>query len=310
MSNSFHFGNDQTQKQNPNSQEYQQNQQFQEDPYVQQQRLQQQFASEQARQGYNMQFQNQQFQNPQAQAINYDPELAGSVMQDIMKKVFIYMFSGLIITGIIAVAGMLIPSIYYIVYTNPMILMVAALAQLGVVFAFTFAARKAKAGTAKVLFYVYSVLSGITLAVYLSYFTMQSVALAFVISALTFGGMAVWGYKTKRDLSAIGQAGRMLLIGAIIATVVNVVLYFVAPGIASALDMILNYVVVAIFVGLTAYDMQKIRMMAENSGVYNAGSGPEAVAVRDTVAINGALNLYLDFINIFIRLLSIFGRRR
>lgn len=245
-----------------------------------------------------------------AQVINQDPQVATSVMQSIMKKVFLYMFSGLIISGIIATAGMLVPNFYSLLYSNMWLLPVSAFAQLGVVFGFTFAARKAKAGTARVLFYVYSVLSGITLAVYLSYFTMQSVALAFIIASLTFGGMAVWGYRTKRDLSPIGTAGRMLLIGAIIATLINLVLFFIAPGLASVLDMILNYVVVAIFVGLTAYDMQKIRLMAENSGVYYAGDGPEAVAVKDTIAINGALNLYLDFVNIFIRLLAITGRRR
>lgn len=245
-----------------------------------------------------------------AQVINQDPQVATSVMQSIMKKVFLYMFSGLIISGIIATAGMLVPNFYSLLYSNMWLLPVSAFAQLGVVFGFTFAARKAKAGTARVLFYVYSVLSGITLAVYLSYFTMQSVSLAFIIASLTFGGMAVWGYRTKRDLSPIGTAGRMLLIGAIIATLINLVLFFIAPGLASVLDMILNYVVVAIFVGLTAYDMQKIRLMAENSGVYYAGDGPEAVAVKDTIAINGALNLYLDFVNIFIRLLAITGRRR
>lgn len=300
MSNSYHFGNGHKQGNNDqNDPRYNP-----QDAYIQQQQLNQQFPAQQAQQGFNQNY------GAQAQAVNYDPQVASSIMSDVLKKVFLYMFSGLIITAVIALAGLLLPSLQYSLRSNPMILMIAAFAQLGVVFAFSFASRKANAGTAKVLFYVYSVLSGITLAVYLSYFTMQSVALAFLVAALTFGGMAIWGYRTKRDLTAIGSAGRMLLIGAIIATFINIILFFIAPGFASMLEMILNYVVVAIFVGLTAYDMQKIRLMAENSGVYHAGSGPEAIAIRDTISINGALNLYLDFINIFIRLLAIFGRRR
>lgn len=306
MSNSFNFGNGQVPpNDNKNKRPYDPN-----DPYIQQQQLNQQFAAQQAQQGFNTNNQFPQGYGAQAQAVNYDPELASNVMSSVMKKVFLYMFSGLIISGLIALAGLAFPSMQFALRANPLILMIAAFAQLAVVFGFSAAARKSNASTARVLFYLYSVLSGITLAVYLSYFTMQSVALAFVVASLTFGGMAFWGYRTKRDLSGIGAAGRMLLIGAIIATLVNLVLYFFAPGLASMLDMILNYVVVAIFVGLTAYDMQKIRQMAENSGVYQAGSSPEAVAIRETVAINGALLLYLDFINIFIRLLAIFGRRR
>ena len=306
MSDSFQFGSGPTQPRGDKNRQAQDPQ----EAYLQQQQLNQQLAAQQARQGFNPNMQYPPGPGVTAQAINQNPQVAADVMQGIMKKVFLYMFSGLIITGVIATAGMLIPGYLNILYDNLWLLPVTAFAQLGVVFGFTFAARKAKAGTARALFFVYSVLSGVTLAVYLGYFTMQSVALAFVIASLTFGGMALWGYRTKRDLSPIGTAGRMLLIGAIIATLINFVLYFIAPGIASALDMILNYVVVAIFVGLTAYDMQKIRLMAENSGVYYAGNGPEAVAIKDTIAINGALNLYLDFINIFIRLLAITGRRR
>lgn len=262
--------------------------------------------------------QNNQQMNYQAQmnyreavaSMNADPVVAGKVMKGVLSKVFLYMFSGLLISGVIAIAAMMSRGFLYFLYANSWLYTGAALIQLVVVFAFSFASRKAKAGTARVLFYLYSVITGITLSVYLSIFSFESVALAFVITALTFGGMAVWGYTTKKDLSTIGAAGRMLLIGAIIASLVNLVLFFIAPGFASVLDMVLNYVVVAIFVGLTAYDMQKIKLMAEQSGVYYAGEGREAVALRETIAINGALNLYLDFINIFIRLLAITGKRK
>ena len=127
------------------------------------------------------------------------------------------------------------------------------------------------------------------------------------MTALVFGAMAIWGHNTKKDLSTIGTVGRMLLFGAIIVSFVNIILYFFAPGFGTALDMILNYVILAIFVGLTAYDMQKIREHALMMGAFEQNE--QAVAARKVVATQGALTLYLDFINIFIRILSIFGRR-
>jgi FtsH-binding integral membrane protein len=100
----------------------------------------------------------------------------------------------------------------------------------------------------------------------------------------------------------------MLLIGAIVVTLVNLLLYLIAPNFATVVDMILNYVILAIFVGLTAYDMQKIKAYALESGAF--GYGEAALAQQKVVATYGALSLYLDFINIFIRILSIFGRKK
>lgn len=237
-----------------------------------------------------------------------DAASAAQVMRQIMAKVFVYMFSGLALTALIALIGASSPDFTYFVYENYGMYQIVFLVQLAVVIGFSLAARKAKAGLSRALFFIYSILTGFTLAFFLTLFDVGSIAMTFGVTALTFGGMALWGYKTKRDLRPIGVAGRMLLIGAIIASLLNMLLYLVAPGTATLFDMLMNYVVLAIFIGLTAYDFQKIRLMAQEAGVYY--SGQENAQLRESIAINGALMLYLDFINIFIRLLAIMGKRR
>ncbi|MGI6545064.1 MAG: Bax inhibitor-1 family protein [Fastidiosipilaceae bacterium] len=225
----------------------------------------------------------------------------------IMARVFAQLFTGLLLTSFAALFFFFSGVTLAIAMTTPAILMVASIVQLGVVIAFSFTLKKASPTLSTILFYVYSLLTGFTLSVIFLYYTAASILYSFGVTALVFGAMAIWGHNTKKDLSTIGTVGRMLLFGAIIVSFVNIILYFFAPGFATALDMILNYVILAIFVGLTAYDMQKIREHALMMGAFEQNE--QAVAARKVVATQGALTLYLDFINIFIRILSIFGRR-
>ncbi len=229
------------------------------------------------------------------------------VTRAIMARVFAQLFTGLLLTSLAALFFFFSGVTMAIAMTTPAILMVASIVQLGVVIAFSFTLKKASPKLSTILFYVYSLLTGFTLSVIFLYYTAASILYSFGVTALVFGAMAIWGHNTKKDLSTIGAVGRMLLFGAIIVSFVNIFLYFFAPGFATALDMILNYVILAIFVGLTAYDMQKIRRHALAMGAFEQNE--QAVAARKVVATQGALTLYLDFVNIFIRILSIFGRR-
>ena len=149
--------------------------------------------------------------------------------------------------------------------------------------------------TATLMFILYSVINGALLSYIFLAYTASSIATVFFITAGTFGVMAFIGYTTKTDLSSMGKIVMMALIGLIIATVVNLFIK------SSGLTMILSYVGVLVFVGLTAYDTQKIKHMLLQAP--DAGEGAQKLALL------GALSLYLDFINLFIYLLRIFGRR-
>jgi len=152
-----------------------------------------------------------------------------------------------------------------------------------------------KASTAQLAFWVYAGLTGLSLASILLNFTGESVARVFFISAATFGGMSLWGYTTKRSLDAFGSFLFMGLIGILIASVVNI---FLA---SSAMQWMISVIGVLVFSGLTAYDTQKIKEM------YAAGDDGETATKK---AVFGALTLYLDFINLFIMMMRLFGDRR
>ncbi len=241
----------------------------------------------------------------------------------IMSRVFVWMFAGLLVSGISGVLLAVTP-LGTALWSNPVSMVVLVIAQLATALVFTRMVARVRPEVATVLFFFYSLLTGVTIAALLLTYELASVISALFATAVVFGGMALWGAKTRRDLSAIGAAGRMLLIGAIVMSLFNLFLFFVAPGVFTLLDAALNYVVLAIFVGLTAYDMQKIRRLAMEPGLVEAldpaaragtigdAEGAAALALRAdrTIAIHGALMLYLDFINIFIRILRIFGRER
>lgn len=180
---------------------------------------------------------------------------------------------------------------------NPTIFMVLLIAEFGLVMLISFLINKMAAATATALFIAYAVMNGITLGVIFLVYSIPSIAMTFCVTAVTFGVMAVVGTVTKKDLTSIGNLLYMALIGLIIATFVNI---FWAN---STLYWGVTYAGVIIFVGLTAYDAQKIKNMYMAAGTDN----PEIVR---KIAIMGALALYLDFINLFLYLLRIFGRRR
>ena len=148
-----------------------------------------------------------------------------------------------------------------------------------------------------IVFVIYSIVNGLTLSSILIVYTMESVASTFFITAGTFAAMAIVGTVTKKDLSSIGQILFMALIGLIIATIVNIFLK------SSMMSYIISYVGVAVFVGLTAYDAQKIKNLIHQYGTDLSDDNMK-------LALMGSLSLYLDFINLFLYLLRIFGSRR
>jgi len=213
----------------------------------------------------------------------------------LMRKVYTWMTLALAITGLTA---------YYVANNTEFVYNLfgsglmwgLVIAELVIVFVISGMINKLSVTTATLLFVAYSILNGLTIAPLLLVYTGASVARVFFITAGTFAAMAVFGYTTKRDLSPIGRFLFMGLIGIIIATLVNV--FFVK---SAGMDLILSYLGVLIFVGLTAYDSQKIKEMLALC--------PEPDAQAQKLALLGSLTLYLDFINLFLYLLRIFDSR-
>jgi len=180
---------------------------------------------------------------------------------------------------------------------NPGIFLGLAIVEILMVIGIGAGINKLRAATATALFILYAAVNGITLSVVFIAYQLSSVAQVFGITAATFAGMALLGSTTKRDLSGLGSLLTMALLGLIIASVVNL---FWANG---TLYWICSYAGVLIFVGLTAYDANRIKQMYLAAGT----DDPETVG---RIAVIGALSLYLDFVNLFLYLLRIFGRRR
>ena len=219
----------------------------------------------------------------------------GLAFGTLMRKVYTWMALALVITGVaayyVADSGFI-----FTLFNNSALLWGLIIAELALVLGLSAAINKLSLTVATLMFLVYSVINGITLSSIFLVYEMSSIATVFFITAATFGGMALYGYSTKKDLSAIGKFLLMGLIGIIIATIVN--LLFVK---SSGFDLLLSYAGVLIFAGLTAYDSQKIKEMCM--------SAEYADATAQKMALLGALSLYLDFINLFLYLLRIFGRR-
>ncbi|MDD7596933.1 MAG: Bax inhibitor-1/YccA family protein [Prevotella sp.] len=214
----------------------------------------------------------------------------------LMRKVYVWMTLALVLTGITAFGVASSPSLMMTIFQTPAIMWGLIIAELIIVIAISAAINRLSLTTATLLFVLYSVLNGATFSLIFAVYTMSSIANVFFITAGTFGVMAAYGYFTKRDLSSWGRLLLMALIGLIIATLVNVFLVK-----STGFDLILSYAGVLIFVGLTAYDTQKIKQMLAMQT--DMGEGAQKVALL------GALSLYLDFINLFLYLLRIFGRR-
>jgi uncharacterized protein len=222
-----------------------------------------------------------------------------------MIRVYNYMTAGLALTGLVAWftfsaaviqtgAGLELTSFGQTIFQSPL-MWVLILAPLGLVFALSFGISRLSAGTALALFFVYAGLLGLSLASIFLIYTQQSIMQVFFITAATFGAMSLWGYTTKRDLTGVGSFMFMGLIGIIIASLVNVFLH------SSGLGWAISVIGVVVFVGLTAYDTQNIKEMY---------SPMDDGTVAGRKAVMGALRLYLDFINLFLMLLRLFGDRR
>lgn len=214
----------------------------------------------------------------------------------LMRKVFVWMTLALAITGLTAYGVATSPAILSLIFSSKVTFFGLIIAEFALVFAISGAINRLSLSTATLLFILYSVINGATLSTIFFAFSVATIGKVFFITAGTFGAMALVGYTTKTDLTSMGKLLFMALLGIIIASVVNI---FVA---SSGLDLILSYVGVLVFVGLTAYDTQKIKQMCQ--------AAPDAGESAQKLALIGALSLYLDFINLFLYLLRIFGNNR
>ena len=213
----------------------------------------------------------------------------------LMRKVYVWMTLALVITGFTAYGVATSPGILQAIYSNQILFWGMIIAEFALVIGVSAAINRLSLTVATLMFILYSVINGALLSYIFLAYTASSIATVFFITAGTFGAMAFIGYTTKTDLSKMGKIVMMALIGLVIATLVNLFIK------SSGFTMILSYVGVLVFVGLTAYDTQKIKQMLLQAP--DAGEGAQKIALL------GALSLYLDLINLFIYLLRIFGRR-
>jgi len=246
-------------------------------------------------------------QNIQSRATSAETHVMDEGLRAYMLKVYNYMSSGVFLTGIISLLlfklsvvmssdGSIIglTSVGNALY-NSALMWIVMLAPLGVVLYMSFGIRKMSAAKAHGTFWVFAALMGASLSSIFLVYTGTSITRVFFITAGTFGAMSIYGYTTKRDLTRLGSFLMMGLIGIIIASIVNIFMK------SSMMYFVISIIGVLVFVGLTAYDTQKIKNM------YLVSDTGEVMGKK---AVMGALTLYLDFINLFIMLLRLFGQRR
>jgi hypothetical protein len=212
-----------------------------------------------------------------------------------ISQVYAWMSAGLLLTGAIAMFVANQAGLVRAIYSNMFIFWGLIIAEVGLVIFLGARIAKMSPGLATAMFLLYSALNGITLSIIFLAYTTESIGVTFVVTAGTFGLMSLYGYTTRRDLTSMGNFLIMGLIGFFIGTIVNI---FWAN---STLYWILTYGGIIVFIGLTAWDTQKIKRMLAQAG--------DEDSIR-RVSILGALMLYLDFINLFLLLLRIFGQRR
>ena len=210
-----------------------------------------------------------------------------------MLRVYNYMGSGLLLSGIVAYGVANTPALMNAIFGTPL-MWVVMLAPLGLVMFLSARIEKMSAGAAQATFWVFAALMGASLASIFVVYTQTSIVRVFMITSVTFGAMSLYGYTTKRDLSAWGSFLMMGLIGIIVASIVNIFIE------SSMMQWVISVIGVLVFTGLTAYDTQKIKEMYSHA---------DSEATMGKKAIMGALRLYLDFINLFLMLLHLFGNR-
>ena len=219
-----------------------------------------------------------------------------------LSKVYVWMFIGLTLTSIASYALMSSASLLSSFLGNPTIVFGLLIFQLIIVIILSWAIKSLPPAIATLIFIFYSVLSGITLTpIFLSY-EIYSLFIVFLITAGMFIGMSLVGYFTKKDLSGVGRFLIMALIGLIVASILNMLLYLILPDLAGTVTFMLSVAGVLIFAGLTAYDTQKIKKIG--------ASVDHGDPFTQNLVIVCALTLYLDFINMFLYMLRLFGQRR
>lgn len=215
------------------------------------------------------------------------------LMSRFFSKVYLWMFIGLVVSGAVAYITAITPAMIGFVYGAYTFIIIAELA---VVVIFSLLRNKVSTSTAKILFILYSALSGLTLSSIFIVYKLDSIAMVFLSSAIMFGLLAIYGYITKNDLSSFGKILLFALFAVIIMSIINM---FVGN---SGFGLVISIISILIFLGLTAYDMQNLKR------IYNYYESDENELSK--ASIYGALDLYLDFINIFLRLLGLFGKSK
>lgn len=225
---------------------------------------------------------------------NYTAKVAQTTL---FRNVYLWMTLALIITGFVAMYVAKSYTLVSMMIQNSMLFWGVLIAEVALVLYLSARIHKMSFTTATLLFIAYSILNGVTLSILLLIYTMSSIATTFFVTAGTFGAMAIFGSVTKKDLTRIGSLCIMGVIGIIIASLVNLFLQ------NSMMDMVISYIGVLLFVGLTAYDSQKIKRLLSADDI-------EVNETTQKIALMGAMTLYLDFINLFIYLLRILGDRK
>ncbi len=228
---------------------------------------------------------------------SYSEVLTKEQTNSLLRTVYNWMMLGLFLSGITALFTANSYTMMQILYGNPMTMWILLFAELGLVFAISGGINRFASSTAAGLFILFSIVNGLTLSSIFIVYSIGTIATTFFVTGLTFGVTSFYGYVTKTDLTSFGKYLFMALIGIVIASVVNIFLH------STSLDWIISYIGVILFVGLTAYDTQKIKRMGEQAMSFGGETYRK-------IAIIGALALYLDFINLFLFLLRIFGGRR
>lgn len=211
-------------------------------------------------------------------------------------KVYNWMALALLVTGLVAYFTATSPSMINAIVSSKLVFYGLLIGELLLVIYLTSAINRLSQNMAITVFMVYSILNGLTMSVIFLVYTSSSISTTFLVTAGTFGAMSLYGYYTKKDLTSIGNMAMMALIGIIIASIVNIFLQ------NEMMYWIITYLGVALFVGLTAYDTQKLKEIGSRGFANEEG--------MEKMSILGALTLYLDFINLFLFLLRIFGGRK
>lgn len=236
-----------------------------------------------------------------AQFENYAPYSVGTdtieSVNALFRKVYQFMAMGLILTALAAYMTASSPFMISLLYSSRAPMIIIAVAEIGLVLWLSAGINKLSASSARNIFFVYSILNGLLCSSVLLVYTGESISKAFLSTAGMFGAMSIYGLYTNRDLTSMGSFLRMGLFGLIIAMVINLFMR------SSAMELYISIFGIIIFLGLTAYDTAKIKAIANNSGSFDYD-------MTGKIAVIGALSLYLDFINLFLYLVRLFGKHR